>query len=66
MKKLMLMLVFMLLAVAAYATTLKCNIDGSGMYFTGKVETEWGKLLYEHVCFVGQHRFWLTAEQMNN
>lgn len=65
MKKLVSALVlFLLLAATAYATSLKCSIDDMMLMWTGKTKTEWGKLLYEHKC-VNNHYYWLTQEQMN-
>ena len=64
MKKLVLLVAFLLSAVAAFATTHICNIDKTSLIWTGNTRIEWGQLLYEHKC-LQDHRFWLTAEQMN-
>lgn len=65
MKKLLEVLVAVLLATVVYATTLTCSIDNSGLWRTGQVRAEYGKLLYEHKCFTAGHIYWLTEEQTN-
>lgn len=58
------MVVALLLAVSVWASPV-CSIDDSGMYFTGKTRSEWGKLLFQHKCFIGGHIYWLTQDQMD-
>ena len=64
MKKILMFIAAMLLAVTAWATSLRCNIDESTLMWTGRTRIEWGKMLYEHKC-LQNHYFWLTQEQMN-
>lgn len=66
MKRLLLLLVlFVLVAASAYATSLKCSIDDLMLMWTGKSKTISGRLMYEHKC-VRNHYYWLTSEQMNH
>jgi hypothetical protein len=63
MKRLMLAVLLAFLAVTAWATSVKCNIDNGALHQTGKTKVESGVMLYEHQCPSG-HSFWLTAAQL--
>jgi len=62
-KKIILIAVILLLLVVivtiAYAA-LKCPICGLSMYWTGKTDVEWGKLMYQYRCPAG-HVYWFPA-----
>jgi hypothetical protein len=64
MKKLVMVVLVMVLATAAWATTLVCNIDRGMLYQTGRIRVdEWtGTVMYQHRCD-RNHYFWLTTEQ---
>jgi hypothetical protein len=53
----------LLTSLAAWATSLRCSIDNSSLWFTGKTRTEMGMLLWQHKC-ASQHIYWLTQAQM--
>lgn len=48
------------LAVGLYAQAVKCPIDDSGAYFTGKVKSEAGKVLWLYKCAGFGHEFWVV------
>lgn len=44
-----------------YAADVKCPIDGSAAYFTGKTKTDVsGKLLWLYKCNLYGHEFWIV------
>jgi len=47
----------------ASSQNVKCPIDGSGAYFTGKTKTaENGKLLKLYKCLQFGHEFWIVPD----
>lgn len=65
MRRLILVVALVLLtSAAAWATSLRCSIDNSNLWFTGKTHSEMGVLLFQHKC-ASQHFYWLTQEQMD-
>lgn len=64
-KGLWLVVVFLLVASAAWATTLTCTIDQGNLIYTGHIKVEQGVVLYEHRC-PQHHTYWLTQQQMDN
>ena len=52
-------LILLLVVLVGTAWAYNCGICNMGMYFTGRTQTEWGKLLYEYRCPVG-HVWWIV------
>ena len=48
-----------LTALAVYAFGQQCQLCNGSMIWTGKVQTEWGKMLKEYRCPAG-HTFWMV------
>ena len=63
MKKLVLFSFFLMFTLSAYAQ--KCPRDGMSMYFTGRTQIEWGKLLKVYRCPSG-HEYLLNSEQSSS
>jgi len=49
------------LMVAAALAVVRCPIDDSGAYRTGKFEQPSGRLMFEYRCTGQGHLFWVRA-----
>lgn len=56
-----LLLLALLTAISLYAATVKCPVDNSPAYFTGKTKSDpSGKLLWLYHCNSYGHEFWVV------